>query len=200
MIFNKKDTKKEFWDWFIKNKTNLEEFIKSDNKDYSIYNQLTNKLHKFNNLLYPELTIDENDNFVLIVTPDGIKDGIAPTKEIIESAPLIDHWVLKKFRQATDKMDLNFNGLELKYTEIRIWRNFKIEEVKVDIAVLIKNYNEKDTRFISLAFLYLDHILGEFNVLTRVDYIDFLGWDKLNNKFESIDLLTLRKEIEVNLY
>ncbi len=200
MIFNKKDTKKEFWDWFIKNKTNLEEFIKSDNKDYSIYNQLTNKLHKFNNLLYPELTIDENDNFVLIVTPDGIKDGIAPTKEIIESAPLIDHWVLKKFRQATDKMDLNFNGLELKYTEIRIWRNFKIEEVKVDIAVLIKNYNEKDTRFISLAFLYLDHILGEFNVLTRVGYIDFLGWDKLNDKFESIDLLTLRKEIEVNLY
>lgn len=200
MILRKKDTKKEFWDWFVKNKTKLEEFIKSDNRDYSTYNQLTNKLQGFNKLLFPEITIDENDNFVLIITPDGIKEGMIPTKEIVDSAPSIDNWVVKKYRQATDKMDLNFRDLEFKYDDIKIWRKFNIEEVNVDIAVLIRNFNEKDTRFISLAFLYLDHILGEYNVLSRVGQIDFLGWDKLSDKIETIDLLSLRKEIEDNLY
>jgi len=200
MIFKKKDTIKEFWEWFVKNKTKLEEFINSEETDYSIYNQLTNKLKKFNTLLFPEITIDENNNFVLIITPDGIKDGIVPTNEIIENAPFVEHWVFKKFRQASDKIDLNFSGLEFKYTDIKIWRKFNIEEVKVDIAVLINNYNENDSRFFSLAFLYLDHILGEFNVLTRVGCIDFFGWDKLNDNFEAIDLLILRKEIEENLY
>lgn len=200
MILRKKDTKKEFWDWFVKNKTKLEEFIKSDNRDYSIYNQLTNKLQGFNKLLFPEITIDENDNFVLIITPDGIKEGMIPTKEIVDSAPLVDNWVIKKYRQATDKMDLNFNELEFKYEDIKIWRKFNIEEVNVDIAVLIRNFNENDTRYITLAFLYLDHILGEYNVLSRVGQIDFLGWDKLSDKIETIDLLTLRKEIEDNLY
>ena len=194
-MFRKKDTKKEFWDWFVKNKTKLEEFIKSDNRDFLIYNQLTNKLQGFNKLIFPEITIDENDNFVLIITPDGIKEGMIPTKEIVDSAPFVDNWVIKKYRQATDKMDLNFNELEFKYEDIKIWRKFNIEDVNVDIAVLIRNFNEKDTRFISLAFLYLDHILGEFNVLSRVGQIDFFGWDKLNAKIETIDLLSLRKEI-----
>lgn len=184
----------------MKNKTKLEEFIKSDNRDYSTYNHLTNKLQGFNKLLFPEITIDENDNFVLIITPDGIKEGMIPTKEIVDSAPSVDNWVIKKYRQATDKMDLNFRDLEFKYDDIKIWRKFNIEEVNVDIAVLIRNFNEKDTRFISLAFLYLDHILGEYNVLSRVGQIDFLGWDKLSDKIEIIDLLSLRKEIEDNLY
>ncbi len=200
MMFRKKDTKKEFWDWFVKNKTKLEEFIKSDNRDFLIYNQLTNKLQGFNKLIFPEITIDENDNFVLIITPDGIKEGMIPTKEIVDSAPFVDNWVIKKYRQATDKMDLNFNELEFKYEDIKIWRKFNIEDVNVDIAVLIRNYNENDTRYIPLAFLYLDHILGEFNVLSRVGQIDFFGWDKLNAKIETIDLLSLRKEIEDNLY
>jgi len=199
-MFRKKDTKKEFWDWFVKNKTKLEEFIKSDNRDFLIYNQLTNKLQGFNKLIFPEITIDENDNFVLIITPDGIKEGMIPTKEIVDSAPFVDNWVIKKYRQATDKMDLNFNELEFKYEDIKIWRKFNIEDVNVDIAVLIRNYNENDTRYIPLAFLYLDHILGEFNVLSRVGQIDFFGWDKLNAKIETIDLLSLRKEIEDNLY
>lgn len=200
MIFKKKDNKKEFWNWFLKNQSKLEKFISSDNRDYSIYNQLTKKLKNFNKLLFPEITIDSDDNFVLIITPDGIADGISSTKEIVEAAPQIKGWKIKKFRQPSDKMKLNYSGIEFNYEDVKIWRDFDLDREKVDIAVLINNYDSEDSRYMNLAFLYLDHILGEFNVLTRVGSIDFLGWDKLNDEIESINLITLRNEIAHKLY
>ena len=200
MIFKKKDEKEIFWKWFLKNQTKLENFISSENRNYAIYNELTKQLKKFNDLLFPEITIDKENNFILIITPDGIRDGVNPTIEIVKSAPIIRGWKIKKFRQASDKISLNFKGLQFTYDDIKIWRYFILEQDKVDISVLIKNYDEKDNRYISLAFLYLDHILGEYNVLTRVGEINFLGWDKLNDKIESVELLTLRKEIEEKLY
>jgi len=200
MIFKKKDSKEVFWNWFLKNKSKLEDFISSERKDYSIYNQLTKELQKYNNLLYPELTIDKDKNFILIITPDGIKDGLIPTKEIAEFAPEIKGWKVKKFRQARDKITLNFNGLEFLYEDIKIFRKFNLEDEKVNIAVLIKNYNKEDNRYKALGFLYLDHILGEFNVLTRIGEIEFFDWDMLNDEVEAIDLLTLKKEITEKLY
>lgn len=200
MIFKKKDEKEIFWKWFLRNQKDLEDFISSENRNYAVYNELTKQLKKFNDLLFPEITIDKENNFILIITPDGIRDGINPTIEIVKSAPNIRGWKIKKFRQASDKISLNFNGLQFEYDDIKIWRYFILEQDRVDLSVLIKNYDEKDNRYISLAFLYLDHILGEYNVLTRVGEINFWGWDQLNDKIESVELLTLRKEIEEKLY
>ena len=200
MIFKKKDEKEIFWKWFLRNQTDLEDFISSENRNYTVYNELTKQLKKFNDLLFPEITIDKENNFILIITPDGIRDGVNPTIEIVKAAPIIKGWKIKKFRQASDKISLNFKGLQFNYDDIKIWRYFILEQDKVNLSVLIKNYDEKDNRYISLAFLYLDHILGEYNVLTRVGEINFLGWDQLNDKIESVELLTLRKEIEEKLY
>jgi len=198
-LFKKKDKKKEFWNWFVSNKSELEKFIKSDNRDYAIYKQLTSKLQEFNTLLAPEITIDKDDNFVLIITPDGIKKGIEPTEEIVDAAPHLDNWIVKKFRQPSDRTGINFKGFELDFSDIKILRKFDLEAEHVNIAVCIKDYDKNDKRYLAAGFLCLDHILGEFNVLTRVNEIDFTDWKQLDN-IESIDLLTLRKEIEDYLY
>jgi hypothetical protein len=192
--------KQQFWNWFIKNQSKLEKFILSNSNDYSIYNELTEKLKRFNDHLFPEITIDEENNYILIITPDGIREGIEPTKEIAEAAPHIKGWKIKKFRQPTDKMALNFQGLEYGIHDIKIWRKFDLKNETVDIAVLIKDYKDDDTRFISLAFLYLDHVLGEFNVLTKVAEIDFLSWNSLRENIQAIDLISLRTEIGEKLY
>lgn len=200
MIFNKKDNKTKFWNWFLKNQSKLEEFIRTKNSDYSIYNKLTKRLKKFDELLFPEITIDKDNDYVLIITPDGISKGINSTKEIVAAAPKIENWKIKKFRQPSDTFTTNFNGLEFDYEDIKIWRVFNLEREKVDIAVLIKDFDKNDTRFMNLGFLYLDHILGEFNVMTRVGAIEFMSWEQLKEEIESIDLITLRNEISDKLY
>jgi hypothetical protein len=48
-------TDKEFWDWFKSKKTEIEEFIIAETDDYSIYDELTDKLNSYNSLSRPEI-------------------------------------------------------------------------------------------------------------------------------------------------
>jgi hypothetical protein len=57
-IFKKKNPENEFWKWFVKNKSKIEKFIENPDNGYEIYNQLTGKIKEYNELLYPEITID----------------------------------------------------------------------------------------------------------------------------------------------
>jgi hypothetical protein len=200
-LFDKKKlTPEEFWRWFVDNKLKLEKFIDSEHNDYSIYNKLTEQIKKYNEYLFPELTKTENNNYVLIITPDGIKDGIEPTKKLAESSPEISNWVIKKFRQPTDDIGLNFNGVEYPASDIEILPQLVPEEEKVDINIFIRNMDKDKKNYQTLAFLYLDHILGEFNSITKVRYIDFHHLDMGKTVKNSISLLQLRNLIEEELY
>jgi len=203
-LFKNKSTPKnpeeEFWNWFIKNKNQVEKFMDSDFSDYSIYNKLTNKIKNYNDLLFPELTKTEDNKYVLIITPDGMKDGVEPTKKLAEQCPVIDNWVIVKFRQPTDEVVLNFKGLEYPSTDIEILPQIDHERDVVDINVFIRNMNKDEKLYQSLAFLYFDHILGEFNSITKVGYIDFHHLDKDKKVQDSITLLELRNLIAENLY
>jgi len=187
-----------FWEWFFDNKTKIEDFMDSDFSDYTIYHKLREKIKIYNSILIPELTKEEN-KFVLIISPGGIKEGIEPTKKLYKNRPKLENWIIKKYRQPSDKILLNFEGIEYPSNHIEIIAEFNQEE-KVDIKVFIKNMDKDERRYKTLAFLYLDHILGEFNTIMKVRYIDFLHLDEDKSVINSISLLELRKLIEVNLY
>ncbi len=147
--------------------------------------------------IIPELTIEDN-SYVLIISCDGISAGIKPVQELAAVAPKIENWIIKKFRQPIDKITLNYKGLQLEVDDLLVTYKLNKDREKVDITYRIRGFDEKDSRYKPLGFLYLDHILGEFNVMTRVGYIDF---EELNeNESESIGLVELRKVIEQNLY
>lgn len=195
-----KNPEEKFWNWFILNKVKIEKFMDSELRDYSIYNKLTDQIKKYNDILVPELTKTEDDKYVLIITPDGLKEGVEPTKKLAEANPGIDNWVIAKFRQPTDKITLNFKGLEFPSSDIEILPHIDHEKEVVDIDVFIRNMNKDKELYQSLAFLYFDHILGEFNSITKVGYIDFHHLDEDKKVQDSITLLELRNLIAENLY
>lgn len=194
------NAEEQFWNWFTKNKSRIEKFIDSSHSDYSVYNELTKRIKSYNELLFPELTKTKENKYVLIITPDGLKDGIEPTKKLGESHPEIPSWIIKKFRQPCDEITLNFNGVEFPSSDIEIIAELDDELEKVNIAVFVRNMNKDEKNHKSLAFLYLDHILGEFNSITKVGYIDFYHLDDNKTVENSISLLGLRKLITENLY
>ena len=195
-----RNQEEEFWNWFLMNKNKLEKFVDSNHEDYSIYNSLTKKIKKYHPVLYPELTKNRNEEFVLIITPDGKSEGIIPTKKLAENKPEIKNWVVKKFRQPNDEITLNFDGIEYKSSDIEIAPQIVNDEDKVDIQVFIRNMNKDEKRYQSLAFLYLDHILGEFNTITKVRFIDFYNLEDGKSVENGISILELRKLIEEQLY
>jgi len=188
-----------FWEWFISYKTIIEKFIDSDNRNYSIYDELTNRIRDYNKLLFPELT-KESEKYILIITPDGIKEGIEPTRKLALAAPDIENWIVKIFRQPTDEITLNFDGLEYLSSDIEIFPTIDNEREVIDIQVFIKNMNKDESKYQSLAFLYFDHILGEFNSMTKVGYIDFYNLEEGETVEDGITLLELRNLIAQELY
>ena len=195
MIFKGKE--KKFWNWFEKNKQRLNEFIASEDKDYSVYEELNGEIKKYNELLFAEITI-EDETPVLIITPDGMKDGYEPTVKLTDNAPDVEGWKIIRFRQPSDSFNIKMGDKELSMEDFKVLREF--DEEHVHLALCINGFVENDNQFITLGFLALDHLLGEFNVITRVGQIDFFGFDFLTQEHDSISLLELRKEIEENLY
>ena len=190
-------TKEEkFWNWVSENKVELENFINSDHEDYTIYNQLTYEMKKYNSVLFPEMTLTEKNEVVLIITPDGMSEGILPTEKLYDSKPELDNWVIKKFRQASDETELNYDGIEYPNSDIEIIPELDKERGKINIQVYIKNMNSDVKKHQALSFLYLDHILGEYNTITKVGYIDFYHLEKDKNVENGISILELRKLIE----
>ena len=198
-LFKKRSKEDIFWSWVVKNKSKLEEFIHSDFNDYRIYNSLTKELKKYNKLLFPEMTVEDN-KIVLILTPDGMSDGIKPIQKLYNAKPEIDNWIVKKFRQPKDDVEMNFQDIAYKPSDIKILSQLNEQEEKVDVIIYIKNMNLDPKGYQTLAFLYLDHILGEFNTITRVGHINFVNWENDTVIENGISILELRKLIEKELY
>lgn len=198
-LFNRQSKEEKFWNWVSKNKIELENFINSDQEDYTIYNQLTKEMKKYNSVLFPEMTLTEKDEVVLIITPDGMPEGVLPTEKLYNSKPELDNWIIQKFRQATDEIGLNYDGLEYPSSDIEIIPALDNEREKMNIQVFIRNMNTDVKKHQALAFLYLDHILGEYNTITKVEYIDFYHLENGKSLENGISLLELRKLIEKEL-
>jgi hypothetical protein len=198
-LLKSKSPEEKFWNWFVKNRSKIEAFIESYKEDYRVYNQLSRKIKEYDSNLFAELTQTKDNAYVLIITPDGKREGVDATKKLGESHPEIDNWIVHKFRQPKDKFHLNFNGVEYPFSDIIIYPEVDYERDKVDIEVFIKNMNKDERKYQHLAFLYLDHILGEFNTIMKVGYIDFYHLCEGKTVKDGISLLELRKLIEEEL-
>ena len=184
----------EVWDWFSKNNKKLEDFLRSDMTDYSIYNELSRIISTYNGNLFPEITGHKSGKYVLIITCDGIREGIPFVEKLCDSAPAYDNWIIEKFRRPGHTRQLNFNGLELKESDIKI--KYQQRRGVYDVNILINDYKPNDDRYKSLAFLYLDHFIGEYNVMTKIGEIDF---DILKQDKDSVTLAELQGIINTDL-
>ncbi len=201
-FLKKKRLSKEdkFWKYFERNKKSLEEFINSDLSDYTAYNNLTDTIHKYSELIFPEITQNSDGKFVLIITPDGKPSGIPDVEKLYNSKPEIENWIVEKFRQPKDDLKFEYDGLEYPSSDVEIIPEFVNEEGKVDIRVYIKNMNLDKEKYQTMAWLYLDNILGEFNSITKIRYADFFHLDEGQIVRDSISILELRKRIDKEIY
>ncbi len=187
-----------FWKWVLNYKSELEQFIEGNREEgYKIYNQLTKKMKTVDSRIHPELTINDNGEYRMIISCDGEAEAIPIVKSLFSEAPEMMNWEIVKFRQPKDSFEIDFSGLKFPSQAVQVLYKIDDNIDKIHIKLLIENYDKEDNRYGSLAFLYLDHIIGEFNSMTKVGYID-LG--KYENQSNTISLVELRKLIEDNLY
>jgi len=181
-------TKEEFWTWFKANKTGIQEFILKEPRNYDIYEELTNTLKEYNELLIPELTMSVNDKFILVISCDGIRDGIPSVQSLTEGIEPIENWEIQKFRQPGPMEFIPVNGHRVKRSSIYIkWKQTTSQ--KYDITLVINSVPTGGNTDEIAAFLHLDHTIGEYNSMTRIEGIEVkrLGFFQSKKGLKTLD-------------
>lgn len=164
-------TKEDFWNWFDTNKYSLENFLSEKTRDYTIYEDLSEKLSRYSQYLIPELTINTDKRFVLVISCDGIKQGIPFAETLTENLKEFDNWVIVKYRQPSPMEFIPVNGLKLKRSSIFLeWR--KTSSQKYFLTFYVKGFSSYNRNYEMCTLLHMDHTIGEYNAMTRVDGIE----------------------------
>ena len=190
-------SKEEFWDWFDINKIYLENLISGKSQDYCAYEDLSEKLRQYNELLVPEITINEENRFVLIISCDRVKEGIPFVELLTENLRSFDNWVIQKFRQPGPMELIPLNGLKLKRNSIfLVWEKKSLRNYFVTFYV--KGFSSSNNNYETATLLHMDHTIGEFNAMTRIEGFEIRRLVLFQSKRNLKTLDDLKNELNNN--
>jgi len=161
----------DFWQWFQKNGDMLFNFEKDRE---NTFDKLSLALSKVD----PELTFEfspirENGKREFVISAGGIKKSFPSVELLFNSAPEFKSWTIIKFRpRRTPLNDLTFGGVSIKSDDV--YYNIYKDEDKLGIVLFFENYSEEEhATYGNIGFLFLDETLGEFDVSTKLGFIEF---------------------------
>ena len=175
----------DFWNWFQRNDEALFNF-ESDRE--AIFDQLTNEMHK----VHPSLTFEfgpkSDGRREFVISADGIREAFPKVESLYAAAPDLSHWKLIRFRPRRPPLDVQYGGILVEADTVRL--SLQHEGKKVGITVYLPNYTETSKKtYTGIAFLFLDHALGEYDVETRVGSIEVKSASLVDTKTWSLSEL-----------
>jgi hypothetical protein len=168
----------DFWTWFQKNEATLFDFERDQEKTFD---RLAAEMRK----VHPGLTFEfgpkKGNQREFVISAEGIRDVFPKVERLFDSAPSLSRWKVTKFRPRREPMDLQYRGVSVKASSVFVL--IGPDGSKAGLTVIIPGYstvNQKTYR--GLGFLILDQALGEYDVATRVGYIEVQGSSIENSK------------------
>jgi hypothetical protein len=161
----------DFWKWFQKNGDMIFNF---ENDIENTFDKLSVALSKVD----PELTFEfspvrENGKREFVISAGGIKNSFRSVELLYNSAPELNQWTIIKFRPRRSPLnDLTFGGVSIKSDDV--FYNIYKDEDKLGVVLFFDNYSDKErATYGNLGYLFLDEALGEYDVETKLGFIEF---------------------------
>jgi hypothetical protein len=159
-----------FWKWFQTNESRLFEFEEDQER---IFDDLQHELQK----VHPNLTFEfgpkDDGKREFVISADGITDAFPSVIVLADKAPPLRRWTIFKFRQRRGTRSyIEFEGTRVRSDDVK----FTIEPDgnKAGITLFMEGYGQgRDRQFAGIGFLFLDQCLGEYDVETKVGFVEF---------------------------
>ncbi|THC42778.1 hypothetical protein [Massilia sp. Mn16-1_5] len=157
----------EFWTWFQANESMLFDFERDQER---IFDRLQRAMHKVDPDLVFEFGPKQNGKREFVISADGIRAAFPKVEALYAAAPALQNWIIVKYRPRRVPMDIGYGDRKIKAATVMVLLHAQGD--KAGITIMIPGYDaaEHDT-YRSLAYLFLDQALGEFDVETRVGEI-----------------------------
>jgi hypothetical protein len=172
------DKQNDFWKWFTKHQGELYHF---ENNQEELFNQLSQKLKSVNkDLVFEFSPTRENGTREFSISADGIRASFPDVIALVEKAPDLPDWEFYAFRQRIpgDTLEIKMGNLKLGYADI--FFRYGEEDEKIGIELNIRNYDPENKAIKNAVFILLDGLIGEYDMETRISWIDFTGLDEEN--------------------
>ncbi len=162
---------KKFWKWFTENEERLYNF---QNNQMRIFNETAKQLNKINRYLVFEFGVKEGGKREFVISANGMKEAFPAVEALYYSAPKLERWDFIKYRPRRDDIiDIQIADVKVKAGEVyfRLFPNY--ETHKIDIVLYLPVYSgEHKQIYENIALLFLDEALGEYDVETKIGYIE----------------------------
>lgn len=172
-----------FWKWFQKNEASIFDFEKNQEK---VFDQLTTEMHKVDPNLTFEFGPKAEGKREFIISADGIKSSFPKVESLFSAAPQnLNKWIFIKYRPRRELFDIQYNGVTVKADSVFI--DLEPDGNNIGITLFIPGFTEANSKtFRGIAYLLLDQALGEYDVETRVGYIEVKSVMSKNAKAVSL--------------
>lgn len=158
----------DFWIWLANYKTTLEEFLHSDFSDHTPYQNLCKEMEAYSAYLIPELTLTETGEYLLIISCDGQVSGVPDAVALYEAFPVIKGWKAQLYRQGQGFFRAQIEGVEFMENELMVRCQVVPESNQYDVVMHVQGLQPHDRRYERAALIYLDHSIGEYEVMTKI--------------------------------
>lgn len=162
--------KDRFWAWFTKNQDALYSFERNQE---AVFNDLLHELHKVHPGLTFEFGPEINNQREFVISADGHRIAFPAVISLADAAPALPKWKITKFRPRREEINAITIGNVSVSPEDALF-SIKHKGEKVNLILFLGNERMFDKNiFGSIGFLFLDQILGEYDVETFIGSIDF---------------------------
>jgi len=183
-----------FWTWFAENQAKIHGMQADDEaaRDW-LFENMGEQLAKVETDLTFELGPVADGVRELIISASGIQSAFPAVEAVMKHAPKLGNWSFGAFRPRRSPL-MNIEVDDLNIDPANVWvQLYQDEEAKGKIGLVLHldGYSEEVADiYHQVSYLLLDEALGEFDVETKVGFIDFeaLTDDELENALPLTEL------------
>ncbi len=166
-----------FWNWFLKNEDRLFNLEIDMESTFAMLSEAMNKVHPY---LTFEFGPKRGNKREFIISADGMREALPKVQSLCAAAPQLPRWEVIAFRRRREAGDITFNGITIRAEDVRVL----VEPCgpKVGVTVFIPGFGQElEDHYTNIAFIYLDHTLGEFDVITMIGSVNVFGTTSVPN-------------------
>lgn len=178
-------TYQDFWNWFVKHEKHFHKTIKNhENIEVDFFDKIAPKLNQLKEGIWYLTGMLDDDTADLILTSDGNIKNFYIVEELIEASPQLPNWKFRAHKPSLDIENVNIQMANYEFGESNI--HFYYDESKeypdeINITIVHDDYNDENkSDIINGCYIFLDNFLGELNLATKIDTIEFVEKNKVN--------------------
>jgi hypothetical protein len=164
------DPHRTFWQWF---QANIDRFNRFEDDQQRLMNELSVQLHQIDDNLVYEVSSANSGMRELVKSADGIKESFSSVVALTKAAPEIKGWTITGFRRRVDiaQFTLRYDGRSLAAKDYYFW--LEPDGEHIDLILYVPGLSEDNrNEFVNACYVLLDMSLGEYDVTTKIRYID----------------------------